>query len=244
LLPYVEQHFNPSARRALARTADMARVDDDWLARMTAAAGVGVIDYESGKVIVDIERLRALPEALQRRLVVDALTIGHSRAATYEDVTRFLDRMEHFRRKVVLVPSRTGRNPVPAPSAPFCFELPVPGVVRTGAGWAVEAEPFDHPQDRLVQLDVVQIDATTVQGALSVRSRRAGDRVQPVGLGGSKKVQDVLVDRKVDRHDRDAVPIVTDSTGRIVWVAGHVLGEAFRVTDRTKGVIILKLRRI
>jgi hypothetical protein len=48
----------------------------------------------------------------------------------------------------------------------------------------------------------------------------------------------------VDRRERDAVPIVTDSTGRIVWVAGHVLGEAFRVTEGTKGVIILKLRRV
>jgi hypothetical protein len=57
-------------------------------------------------------------------------------------------------------------------------------------------------------------------------------------------VHDVLVDRKVSRRDRDAVPIITDADDRIVWVAGHALGEAFRVTEATKGVIILKLRRI
>jgi tRNA(Ile)-lysidine synthase len=79
---------------------------------------------------------------------------------------------------------------------------------------------------------------------LRVRNRRPGDRLRPVGLGGSKKVQDVLVDRKVSRRDRDAVPIITDADDRIVWVAGHALGEAFRVTEATKGVIILKLRRI
>jgi hypothetical protein len=37
---------------------------------------------------------------------------------------------------------------------------------------------------------------------------------------------------------------VTDDRGKIVWVAGHVLSEEFRVTDETKAVIILKLRRI
>jgi tRNA(Ile)-lysidine synthase len=92
--------------------------------------------------------------------------------------------------------------------------------------------------------DVAQIDATRVGRELVVRSRQPGDRLRPVGLGGSKKVQDILVDRKVNRAERDAVPIVTDWQGRIVWVAGHVIGEEFRVTEGTKAVIILKLRRI
>ena len=77
-----------------------------------------------------------------------------------------------------------------------------------------------------------------------MRSRLAGDRIRPLGLGGRKKVQDVFVDRKVNHGERDTVPIVTDLQGRLVWVAGHVLGEEFRVTEHTKAVIILKLRRI
>jgi hypothetical protein len=51
------------------------------------------------------------------------------------------------------------------------------------------------------------------------------------------------VDLKVPREHRDRVPIVTDGTGRIIWVAGHALAAEFGVTDRTKAVIILKLRR-
>ena len=54
------------------------------------------------------------------------------------------------------------------------------------------------------------------------------------GSDGRKKLQDVFVDRKVGRDERDRVPVVTDERGRIVWVAGHVLSEEFRVTDHTK----------
>ena len=79
---------------------------------------------------------------------------------------------------------------------------------------------------------------------LVVRSRQPGDRMRPLGLGGEKKLQDVFVDRKVSRTDRDDVPIVTDIHDRIVWVAGHVLGEEFRVTEHTKAVVVLKLRRV
>jgi hypothetical protein len=36
---------------------------------------------------------------------------------------------------------------------------------------------------------------------------------------------------------------VTDPENRIVWVAGLALAEEFRVSDRTKAVVVLKLRR-
>jgi tRNA(Ile)-lysidine synthase len=90
----------------------------------------------------------------------------------------------------------------------------------------------------------VTIDAFAAAGGLAVRSRLAGDSLRPFGLGGRKKLQDVLVDRKVPRNERDRVPIVVDAQDRILWVGGHVVSEDARVTDRTQSVVILKLRRI
>ena len=78
---------------------------------------------------------------------------------------------------------------------------------------------------------------------LIVRHRRPGDRLTPLGAPGRKKVQDVLVDRKVPRDDRDLVPIVTTVEGEIVWVAGEVLADGFRVTPLTTSVVVLTLRR-
>ena len=46
------------------------------------------------------------------------------------------------------------------------------------------------------------------------------------------------------RRLRDAVPLVVDDCDRIVWVAGHGIDEAFRVTDPTQAVIILQLRPV
>jgi tRNA(Ile)-lysidine synthase len=235
LLPYLEEHFNPSARKALARAADAARADDNLLERMAAAASVAVIERAGDTVSIDADALRLLPEAIQRRVVRHALAHAQARAVTDADVQAVMARMEHFRRKVVLVPRAT---------EPFSLVLPVPGEVRTRAGWVIEAKPGDHPQARPGTPDVAQIDAAVARGPLIVRNRRAGDRIRPVGLGGTKKLQDLLVDKKVARHERDDVPIVTDRDERIIWVAGHVLGEEFRVTERTKAVIILKLRRI
>jgi tRNA(Ile)-lysidine synthase len=76
---------------------------------------------------------------------------------------------------------------------------------------------------------------------LAVRNRRPGDRFRPVGMEGTKKLQDFFVDRKVARQARDAVPLVVDELDRIVWIAGYGIDEAFRVTDPAQHVLILRL---
>ena len=81
-------------------------------------------------------------------------------------------------------------------------------------------------------------------GGLVVRNRRPGDRFRPVGVGGRKKLQDFFVDRKIARARRDAVPIVADENDRIVWVAGYEIDEAFRVTDRSQPVLLLKFKAL
>ena len=68
--------------------------------------------------------------------------------------------------------------------------------------------------------------------------------LQPLGLSGRKKVQDLFVDRKVPRDVRHSVPIVTAADGRIVWVACLALGEGFRVTPATKSVVVLSFESL
>ena len=84
------------------------------------------------------------------------------------------------------------------------------------------------------------LEAARLAGPLSVRNRQAGDTFRPLGLRGRKKLQDLFVDAKVDRAARDITPVVVDSRGNIVWVAGHAVADEFRVTDRTRAVVILR----
>ena len=49
-------------------------------------------------------------------------------------------------------------------------------------------------------------------------------------------------DEKVSRDDRDTVPIVV-SGGSVIWIAGYRGDERFRVTDSTRKVLKLELKR-
>jgi tRNA(Ile)-lysidine synthase len=75
---------------------------------------------------------------------------------------------------------------------------------------------------------------------LRVRGRRPGDRFVPLGMSGSKKLQDFLVDEHVPLEQRDSLPLVATSAGAIVWVVGMRIDERFKVTPGTSTAIRLQ----
>jgi tRNA(Ile)-lysidine synthase len=90
----------------------------------------------------------------------------------------------------------------------------------------------------------VVVAADPLAMPLAIRSRRRGDRFCPLGFGHRKKLQDFLVDRKIPKETRDSLPLVVDGQDRIVWVVGESVAEDFRVTEPSRGVILLKARRL
>jgi tRNA(Ile)-lysidine synthase len=255
LLPYLERHFNPSARAALARAAALARLDEDALDRAALAAAIGVVEAKDGWRQLDRAALAALPAAIARRVVRGAISSLRLQTPSGRDHVEAVlavargdtgaaeipgARVEPSGRFVVL--ERKSRRTPARP--PFLADLPIPGEVRweearvvvLAEGPLPAAGGAHHPATEGVT--TVMVAADELGEGLIVRSRRHGDRLQPFGLTGHKKLQDLLTDRKVARRERDLVPIVTDRRGRIVWVSGHVIGEDFRVSDRTNAVII------
>ncbi|HTL03162.1 MAG TPA: tRNA lysidine(34) synthetase TilS [Vicinamibacterales bacterium] len=153
--------------------------------------------------------------------------------------------------ETLVLTRRVGRS-VARPADPhFCYGLDVPGAVNVPeAACAISAEPQAVPSGESVGAtwplvgrgDEVVVEGRDLARPLVVRSREAGDAFRPLGFRGRKTLQDFFVDAKVQREKRGRIPIVVDAEGRIIWVAGLSVSEDFRVTDRTKAVVILKRR--
>jgi tRNA(Ile)-lysidine synthase len=120
------------------------------------------------------------------------------------------------------------RDPEPA-------GLTVPGSCRFG-DWdlACELEPVNGTLSTrdLGSSDEPLLDAERLDRELVVRPWREGDRMRPLGLAGTKSLQDLFVDRKVPRSLRGRLPVV-ESGGEIAWVAGVAVSELFKVTEGT-----------
>ena len=129
----------------------------------------------------------------------------------------------------------------------FSYMLPVPGeVLVEESGRRIKATLGKVPDRSGLcnRSELVAVDAERTDGPMTVRGRRPGDRLRPLGSPGNRSLQDLFVDRKVSRASRDRVPIVTDSDGRIVWIVGLTVAHQFRVTERTQSVIFLESKRL
>ena len=249
--------INAQADAALARAAELLRGDDEFLEKLANAAFVRIVETadEHETVKVDAGEFLKLPAAVARRVARYALETANA-SRTYgleeaDELRRVLAEgvradisgvsVERFGASAVLR-IRAARE---AAHDPIELRLEIPGTVEAPRGaWTVSAEgPIAAPAAIGSDAAKVVVDASAIGSQLIVRYRRPGDRLHPLGAPGRKKVQDVLVDRKVPRDDRDAVPIVTTVSGEIVWVAGEVLADPFRVTSLTKSVVVLTLRR-
>ncbi len=86
-------------------------------------------------------------------------------------------------------------------------------------------------------------DLASLRGrALRVRTARAGDRIRPLGLQGTKKLQDVFVDGKVPREERVGWPIL-EGGGRILWLPGLVRSEEGPVGPGVRRVLVVEAVR-
>jgi tRNA(Ile)-lysidine synthase len=255
LLPLLAGRYQPAVTRLLARTAEVADAEDALLEALAVEAAGTVVSGDALAPEMSPSRLAALPLALVRRVVRRTLeAAGAPRGVTLADVEAVLAvcgrrgpraawaaglRVERFSANAVLLI----RTPATSPATALPVRLlEVPGVVvlpEIGPECQLRAErPIEwtgRDEGRGPQVAL----KGTVPTPLVVRSRRPGDRLRPVGLGGSKKVQDLLVDRKVARRTRDLVPVVTDASGRIVWVAGHAADAEAMALGPAGDVIVL-----
>ena len=259
--------YSPRVVEVLAREAEIARADEEWLSRAANELGAGVVQSIEGGAEVDATRLAALHPALGRRIARDALVRVSGRSVGFDHIERLRRLAEGVATRVdfpgcraerlegvIRLTARRGRGTT-ARVAPFAYRLEVPGEVSVPeAGVTISAEPagpgsrgpFATSWPKMAgNLTTERVVAVATAGPLAVRNWRPGDRFRPLGLEGHrKKLQDLFVDRKVRRVDRLRIPLVLDAEDRIVWVVGQGISDDFRVTRGAASVLVLKVRSL
>ncbi|HEY7676205.1 MAG TPA: tRNA lysidine(34) synthetase TilS, partial [Candidatus Methylomirabilis sp.] len=254
LLPALAEGYNPRIVEVLARTAAIVRAEDEALdafargvlgrlARPRPWGEAGLAGRELALLAPALRRrvLRVAAESLPGRpgLAARHLTALEAWAAagTRRGRCGFLPGIACWweGEDLVLAP---GASPPPPEDVPLPIGVPTHAkpfgmtfvVERAEVG--AEGPPPPVPGE-------AWIAAAAAADPLVVRAWRFGDRFRPLGLRGTKKLQDFFVDAKVPRPARGRIPLVV-SGERILWVVGHRIDEAARITAATRRVLRLR----
>ena len=254
LMPLLES-YNTKIAEVLNRTAALLKAEDDLLAELTQEALDTVIcERCNDKVALDSTRLLTYHIAMQRRMLRAVL---QGLAAT-ENPFDFV-RIEQVRswigagdkRLQVLGAGLTGQGCGTRyilrrgrrPPVARCLDIPGVLVLREyGVKIRVQVVSPEHFDKAQLGGAQVALDADRLGERVQVRSLRPGDRFQPQGMEGHKKLSDFLIDAKWPKISRDEVLVLTRGE-EIAWVAPLRSSHAFRIKSTTSRIALCTLRR-
>lgn len=84
------------------------------------------------------------------------------------------------------------------------------------------------------------IDGDLTGNSFIIRKWKDGDRFNPIGMQGTKKVSDYLNDIKVEAKEKRNQYVLL-SKNKIVWILGKRLDERFKLKPQTKTIYKLEL---
>lgn len=87
------------------------------------------------------------------------------------------------------------------------------------------------------------ISGSVVNFPLQLKPVEVGDSFQPLGMQGrQKKIQDLLVDRKLEMHEKSKVRLLTNGQ-HVLWVAGIQLDDRAKVREDDERIYILTFKK-
>lgn len=230
VVPFLKSE-NSSVHEHFQRMSEELYQDETFLEALTVEKMNKVMKSRNAReIILDIEKFLEMPLPLQRRgiqLILKYLyqVRPESLSALHIDIIMRLVQSPHpsgeldfpeglhiirsYRMCEFLFEQREEND--------YHFELASPGSINLPDGSTISLEYIEDIQD-IQGLDSFVLNPTHIKFPIIVRTRKNGDRIQPKGMSGTKKIKDIFIDSKISQFKRDNWPIITDGTGSVLWI--------------------------
>ena len=255
LLPLLE-NYNPQVSQALARTAGIASDDLAFLDEESARMWGKIAEIKESVITLDKNEFSKLAPSLQRQLLRISIEklLGNLKDVEARHIEEILASLKKQAGKKISLPrglvfvveydryliSSDPKAMSPFPALETEFELKIPGKTEL-PGWQVKATILSQSEEKGNKF-TAYFDSGKTGDKLIVRSRKPGDRFQPLGLNQPKKLSEFMVDAKIPQAWRGQIPLVC-SKEHIIWVVGWRIDERVKVSKDTRKVLHLKFKQ-
>ncbi len=241
LLPLLQQEYNPEIVKILSQTAQVLQEEEAYIEAQLPAVPKGDLS---------VSWLLSYPENLQKRILKEWLAQnGLQQNVSHTHMQQLIRLLHGGSGKRISLPKgltvdksydilHIYKN---IPCEQSEMSMPVFAMRRMPIAEARKSwrkgqndgiEIPDLPEEKWLNADAFK--------ELPIwRYRRSGDYLM-IG-GGRKKLKEYLIDEKIPRQERDALPLLAVGA-HILWVWGHRISEGAKVTENTQQV--LHVRRL
>jgi tRNA(Ile)-lysidine synthase len=255
LIPLLERDYNPKVVDSLVRTAELQLDAFEFADELADAFYKKIAVEEKNQIRIKRLEFNALPIHLKRLIFRRAFSRirGFTHGLSFKQVQEILDISDSTRAgKLFLLPGvirvEIDYEDIIITESPryepirFDHIFSIPGEVsipEIGKSWNVRRIKRAEFEKRFKRDDPVPgvFNAARFGSEIRIRSREPGDRIRPLGLGGTKKVKDIFIDRKIPRRRRDMIPIMLNGD-EIFWIPGFAVSDDYRISGKEEEIMI------
>ena len=256
LIPALKE-FNKNVEESLVRLASNASEANDFIQSCAKEIYGQHVTFYKEKVVINNDVIELHP-ALRSGLILQAL----------EELNHGLKniRQIHVREIVNLMLGSTGKlinlpNGIEAYRVKDAtilsfkknksaisidgeYMMKIPGITDI-PGWRINSSFENTIDSNFSNKDhtIVKVDKRLAGNPIWVRGWQNGDKMQPLGMEGTKKVQDIFVDHKIPKIQRRSMPVICSVKG-IIWVAGCGISDWAKVIDTDSPALTLAATEI
>ena len=262
IFPLLREAFHPQIAETIARCADLAREEESWWAsEIRTRWGDICLESSEGRCALDLGRLKQLHPALVRRMLRFAIEMVRGNLAGVglvhlESLIELVfsgktgksvlfpggvEAVRHGGKLLVRLRECAASKHLPDDVLP----IPGPGVYHFGEfdfqiGFRDDTKTCCQPG---LTAECVHMDADKLKWPLELRFWKPGDRFRPLGMSGSKKLQDFFTDCMVPKDERQRVPLLCDSE-KICLAVGMRMDDRVKVGPSTRAILVVRVRRL
>jgi tRNA(Ile)-lysidine synthase len=251
LIPYLQKKFEPRIIHHLSRLASILREEDSLLDKIGIEKAKKCFIQKDNQILLDMKFISSLPLALKRRVsrhYIHKLK-GNLRGISFADVEAVLKLKEgkecHLKKGLVL--RREG-------GFIFLKEESQPRIEYEQAweekdhleikelGLEFEGKKIEKSHSFPLKFDdenLAFLDWRKLQFPLLVRNRQEGDKYQPLGAPGKKKLKEIMRAKGIPLSEREKRPVFL-SQNDIVWVQGLPVSERYKVKKNTDVIFMIE----
>lgn len=258
IIPELEKEINPGLKGVVYRMALNIREEEAYLSKLGLEKYKKcILERKKETLILSLEMLEKEDKAIRRRIVQNAISELKGNdldlyAIHYQAIDDLI--LSGQTGKFITLPDNIQ---VRRSYESLIFEirqqevqeeekielLEIPGEAEWGNFYfkAGILPVTDKWKEMTGNKNICLCDLKKVSGPLTIRKRKEGDFFYPFGLKGSKKLKDFFIDEKIPVTERDRIPIVADSTGNIIWIAGYRVDGRFKIGEDTEEILKIEI---
>ena len=254
LLPRLQSRFGENLNQRLSQQAAILREEGRLLERL-AGAGLAQSRTSGGVHRTSFLKQDKAVQRLMLRLWIEE-TRGHLRAIDFGHIESLLsfiregpaqgrlalpggwELVREYERLKLEKLSSTRKRVCYSYDLRIGEDLQVPEAGLTIRCARVSPARADLP----LSLMEAVFDLESLTETLTVRNFRRGDRFQPLGMEGHKKLKELFIDKKIPLSVRASLPLLT-MAGEVLWIPGYGRSNMARIGPQTKAVLRLEAVR-